>query len=207
MDKQLVLGAAVKCVDGMAGWVQRVVADPESKRPQYLTIRRRQLPPREVVVPAALVLAATPRTVHLATTLAALDEYPDFEVTLQTGPYARPIVLGYPRAHSVVVPPDTRRFTVLRQRSVPDESVPVASGMVVRDAQRRRVGRIDGLIVDPASRQASAVILRRARTRGDRRIVPADRVSGVHEGEMQLSLTGQEIAELRRYAPSPEAAA
>jgi len=203
MEKQIELGARVRAEDGEVGTVEKIVVDPEEHEPGYLVVKRGRVRPRKIVVPVGLVTNASPEEVTLATTRQALESFPDYEVTVRKGEYRKPIPVGGPRPVGIYTPPTNAGYMVLRQRSVPEASVGVEQGMDVLDVAGLKVGQVHGLIADPESRQASHLVLRQPHPLMPRdRLVPADLVADVREGEVHLRITAEHVSGLGSYEPT-----
>jgi sporulation protein YlmC with PRC-barrel domain len=204
MKKQVELGARVRAQDGEVGTVAKVVVDPQEHQPGYLVIKRGRIRPRHVVVPVSLVADVSAEAVSLATTRAALDGFPNYEVTVRRGRYEKPVAVGRTGPVAVFEPPFNQGFLTLRQRSVPETSVGVERGMAVLDAAGLRLGHVHGLVLDSDDRQATHLVLGHVEPRLTRdRLLPVDLVAGVRAGEVHLHITAEYVQGLGIYQPAP----
>jgi uncharacterized protein YrrD len=205
MKKQIELGAHVWARDEKVGTVARIVADPESREPGYLVVKRGRIRPRQIVVPVSLVSDVTAEAVVLALPADVLDSFPDYEITVQEGEYRKPMPVGTLRPVATYAPPSNRGYVALRQRNVPDSSVSVEKGMPVLDVTGMKVGQVHGLVMDSDKQQAIQILLRQPGPRITRyRIIPADLVESVPAGAVKLRITAEHIYGLGIYEPEPE---
>lgn len=211
MSKRIELGDSVQAVDGRVGVVEKVIVDPAERKPGYLVVKRGRLRPRRIVVPVALVDEVSAAQVTLSVTRAALDDFPDYEVTERHGTYEKPMPIGPRRPVATYTPPSNAGYMALRRRNVPESTVPVEKGMVVKDAKGMRIGRVIGLLLDRERRTATHVLLQRptpmtVATAATMQVfvVPVELVEDVHEGEIQLRITRWHISGLTVFEPAGE---
>ena len=94
---------------------------------------------------------------------------------------------------------------VLRTRSVPEGNVGVERGMEVVDPAGSQVGRVHGLTVDPASRTASHIVLRRGPpVSPSYRLLPTELVADVREDRVKLNISAEHVDGLPPYEPNPK---
>lgn len=199
MERQLTLGMQVKGTDGQAGRISRIVTDPETQRPTYLVVKHGRMHPREVVVPVSLVQEVTPEAVALDLKLAALNDFPDFESTVQHGTFQRTTVAPQWRPMYSYTPPTNDGFMMLRQRAVPEQAVAVAKGMAVHDCDDHEVGTVEGIIVDAEKRQGSHLILRRTHPLLRLLVVPVELVDEAAEERVRLRISREYVDGLPTY--------
>jgi hypothetical protein len=139
------------------------------------------------------------------TTRKALDQFPDYEVTVRQGEYRRPVLVGSPRPVKAYTPASNKDYVVLRQRGVPHTSIGVEQGMEVLDITGLKVGNVQGLVVDGESRQATHLVLRQSGPLAWQQwLVPVDLVADVGAGRVHLHISSEHVAGLAPYAPAPE---
>lgn len=211
MRKRIELGDRVKAVDGRAGVVDKVIVDPDERAPGYLVVKRGRLRPRRIVAPVSLVDDVSDGQVTLSITREALDDFPDYEVTERRGRYEKPLPVGPRRPVATYTSPSNRGYMALRRRNVPESTVPVERGMVVRDAKGMRVGRVAGLALDDERRTATHILLQRPAPMTvstpaamQQFVVPVELVEDVREGEVHLRITRWHIAGLAVYEAAGE---
>jgi sporulation protein YlmC with PRC-barrel domain len=211
MSKRIELGDRVQAVDGRIGVVEKVIVDPDERKPGYLVVKRGRLRPRRIVVPVGLVDEVSAGQVTLSITRTALDDFPDYEVTERHGTYEKPMPVGPRRPVATYTPPSNAGYMVLRRRNVPASTVPVEKGMVVKDAKGMRVGRVVGLLLDLERRTATHILLQRPAPMTvatpatmQQFVVPVELVEDVQEGEIQLRITRWHISGLAVFEPAAE---
>ena len=162
-QKELTLGMTVRCLDGDAGRLERVVGDPETRAPAYLVVRLSGARRRDVVVPVDLVMAVTLEQVLLDTTKEALKHFPDYEITetKQPEPTQRDPTLHEPEFPFPWKAVAKEGAIEIRQRTVPEHTVELKQDMTVFDRDGLDLGRLRGVIMDATTRQASHLVLHR----------------------------------------------
>jgi sporulation protein YlmC with PRC-barrel domain len=211
MSKRIELGDGVQAVDGRVGVVEKVIVDPDERKPGYLVVKRGRVRPRRIVVPVGLVDEVAAGQVTLSLTRAALDDFPDYEVTEQHGTYEKPMPVGPRRPVATYTPPSNAGYMVLRQRTVPEAAVPVEKGMAVKDDKGMLVGRVVGLLLDHERRTATHILVQRpapmtVATPATMQtfVVPVELVKAVQEGQIQLRITRWHISGLAVFEPAAE---
>jgi len=211
MNKRIEMGDSVQAVDGRVGIVEKVIVDPDERKPGYLVVKRGRLRPRRIVVPVSLVEEVAAGQVTVSVTRAALDDFPDYEVTERHGRYQKPVPVGGHRPVATYTPPSNRGYMVLRRRNVPESTVPVEKGMVVKDADGMRVGRVVGLSLDSKDRMATHILVQcpapmtvSTPATMQQFILPVELVKDAQEGEIQLRITRWHISGLAVFDPAGE---
>lgn len=211
MNKRIELGDRVQAVDGRVGMVEKVIVDPDERKPGYLVVKRGRLRPRRIVVPVGLVDEVSTGRVSLSIKRDALDDFPDYEVTERHGTYEKPVPFGSQRPVAAYTPPSNRGYMVLRRRNVPESTIPVEKGMVVKDAKGLRVGHVEGLLLDDERRAATHILLQRPApmivstpATIQQFVVPVELVEDVQEGEIHLRITRWHISGLTVYESAGE---
>lgn len=196
--KQINLEMKVHCLDGEAGVVSRFITNPEKKRPSYLAVKRGRLVKREIVVPVSLVLEITQEMVKVNTTLEELENFPDFEVTVEQGSINRPMPLGSPKPNMLWHSPTSSGYTAVRQHPFSDELVKIEKGLVIRDSEGLQVGKLEGIIMDRAQEKASFIILNPRKERAQR-LVPVSLVDSASSDGVKLLIDRDYVAKLPLY--------
>lgn len=212
MKKQMKLGDTVVATDGPAGVVAKIIVDPAGREPDYLVVRRGRIRYRHIVVPVSQVIDVTEGKVLLSASGAVLDEFPDYEVVERYGTYQKPLPVGTRyRPVGAYLPPSNAGYMVLQRRSVPESSVAVEKGMVIRDATGQRVGRVAGLLLDSDPRAVTHILLQLpaplARTTDATSqpfMIPAALVAGVRDSEVHLAITKAQVFGLAIYVPAED---
>lgn len=190
--KALQVGIPVLALDGEAGRIARIVIDPQDHQPTYLVVKiGRGMRRREIAVPVSLVASASAETVSLSVTRDALEDFPDYEVTVRERRYEKPFPVGrLPK--QAYTPATNSGYLVLRQRSVPEQSVAIAKGMPVRDRAGLPVGTVEGLILDHEEREGKYIVFR-SDPFSPLRLIPAPLVEAVTSAGVDLRI-GRELA-------------
>ncbi len=205
-ETPLVMGAAVRCADGVCGKVIRVVVDPVARAVTDLVVQPGHWAGLGRLVPLGLVAAATPDEVRLRCTRAEFDElgfaedayfapgtgrdrYPGYSAEqLLMWPY-------YRRAGGEDMPPATDGEPAGGRDSLPPGEVGVRRGKPVY-ATDGEIGRVEGLVIDPGSHHVSHVLLQQGHVFGRREVaIPIGAVTGVLD-TVQLDLTRQQVQDL-----------
>jgi sporulation protein YlmC with PRC-barrel domain len=193
---QYTIGAEVECRDGVCGKVIRVVVDPIARAVTDIVV---EPPHREGLgrlVPLGLV-ADSAGDVTLSCTLAEFDALPSAEEThfLPGGGffpgYAPASVLALPYyglGVGNVSPPVT-------VDTLPLGEVAVRRGDSVH-ATDGEIGSVQGLVIDPANRHVTHVLLQEGHLWGRKEVaIPIGVVAAMTDG-IRLNLTKQEIQDL-----------
>lgn len=211
MSKRIEFGDRVQAVDGRVGMVEKVIVDPDERKPGYLVVKRGRLRPRRIVVPVSLVDEVSAGQVTLSLTRGALDDFPDYEVTERHGEYKKPMPVGPRRPVATYTPPSNAGYMALRRRNVPASTVPVEKGMLVKDAYGVHIGRVVGLLLDPERRTATHILLQRpapmtisTAATTQHFVVPVALVDNVQEGEIHLRITHGHVSGLAVFEPTGE---
>jgi uncharacterized protein YrrD len=196
--KKVNLGMKVHCLDGEAGVVSKIITNPEKMRPSYLAVKRGRLVKREIVVPVSLVLEITQEMVKIKTTLEELENFPDFEVTVRQGSINRPMALGSPRPNMLWHPPTSSGYSAVKQHPFSDELVKVEKGLVIRDSEGLKVGKLEGIIMDRSQEKASFIILNPSKERAQR-LIPVSLVDSALSDGVKLRIDRDYVAKLPLY--------
>ncbi len=205
MKNELTIGMPVQAVDGRVGDLVQIIAEPEGQEPTYLIVRLDRDPPKEVVVPVALVEGVAGGAVGLDTAGEALQGFPDYEAVTGKTTGGRDLIA---RLRAALPPyrPFTEAATAkLRQRAASDRPAEVGTGMAVYDRAGSEVGQVQGLIGDAERQEASHLILRvTGRPTDDPRLVPADLVDYVSGSRLYLLVESDYLAGLPIYRSEPD---
>ena len=177
------IGADVSCTDGACGKVSGVVVDPAARAITHLVVGRDY---QDQLVPLALVEAAD-GGIRLRCTIAEFASLDPADKTVR-----QPSGLGDV--------PDLSRGTgwppVITWDTLPFGEVAVRGGEHVR-ASDGDIGQIQGLVMDPGSRQVTHVLLREGHVFGRKVVaIPIGAVTEVNENDIQLNITKQQVKDL-----------
>lgn len=201
------IGADADCEDGSCGTVKRVVVDPVAQAVTHLVVEPRHRQGLGRLVPVDLA-ESTPEGVRLHCTLAEfvrLDSAEETQFVPGTQGYAQygpEQVLSWPyyglhggQAGGVAGAAVPGTSETITYDTVPAGEVEVRRGEPVY-ATDGPIGRVHGLVVDPASHRVSHVLLAEGHLWGRKEVaIPISAVVDVTDG-IKLQITKQEVADL-----------
>jgi sporulation protein YlmC with PRC-barrel domain len=209
---RLVLGCPVSCSDGTFGELLEVVVDPLTRSVAHLVVEPHHRHWLARLVPVALVRAEHERnTIALECTIAEArrlelvqhsaflrlgDELvvddPDWEVGADG-------VLVLPYYGADASPAREALETAVYDR-IPKGEIEIRRSSVVLSADDRRVGHVEGLVVD-WEEHITHVLLERGHLWGKREVtIPIGGVTDVRPDAITLRLTADEVGELEPVA-------
>lgn len=206
----LPIGAQVRCQDGAAGRLKFVVVDPDDSEVTDLIVERGALLHRDVVVPIGWVERTTEDTIFLNACLDDLKTLPEYNEVefIQPDPSYRPISGHRVEETRVWVGPylvvGGGRPWILRQvrLGVEEDEVLVRRGLPVQASDHRSVGVVDHLVIDPASKHVTHLVVRHGWLWSpEAHLVPLEQVSELNEYGVRLKLPAEAFEQLPRYAP------
>lgn len=188
---EFTIGSEVSCSDGVCGELERFVLDPAAKALTHLVVETAHGEGAARLVPIDLVESAGPE-IRLRCATAEFDALESAEETqLLPGP-SGPWGLGTDSMGMGNVNAGPQAIT--RDR-VPAGEVEVRRGEHVH-ATDGGIGRVQGLVVDPADHRVTHVLLDEGHLWGKKEVaIPIGAVSGVDDG-VRLRLTKDEVAAL-----------
>ncbi len=205
---QFTIGSEASCTDGVCGEVSRVVVNPVAEAVTHLVVEPKDRHGLARLVPIDLVEVASPE-VRLHCTLAAFEQLDTAEETqfvpgstgyAAYGPqqvitwpyYGLNPVAGVPGGVDLGVAGFSPVVTYDR---VPLGEVEVRRGDPV-EATDGRIGRIQGLVVDPHDHQVTHVLLQEGHLWGRKEVaIPIKAVSRVGD-TIRLNISKHEVQEL-----------
>jgi osmotically-inducible protein OsmY len=187
------IGAPVYARDGRYGTLDKVVADPYTRRVTHLIVRQGWLLTEDRVVPIERVARAEPNGIYLDGTAAELDAFPAYreerfvsptEDWEALEPYALSDTLFWGEPYAGVAPPVLTALEHVVAVGVPEGEVVLRRGIdVFYDGGL--VGSLDHLLFDPASGALTHLVVE-VYGRDRRVIVPMEWVSEIHAGAIVL---------------------
>jgi sporulation protein YlmC with PRC-barrel domain len=205
---EFTIGAEVSCSDGDCGKLRRVVVDPLARAVTHLVVEPKDREGLARLVPLDLV-DATAAEIRLRCTVAAFEQLDSAEETqfipgssgyAAYGPgqvvsmpyYGLGGGIGVPGALDVDLAGVSQTVTYDK---VPLGEVDVRRGEHVH-ATDGDIGRVQGLVIDPADRHVTHVLLQEGHLWGRKEVaIPISAVTGV-EGGIHLSITKQQVQDL-----------
>jgi len=215
-NTQFTIGSDVSCNDGNCGQLRRVVVDPIARALTHLVVEEKHRQGTGRLVPIDLV-ASSGVEIHLGCTRAQFDALQEAEETrfLPGAPgqwgYGQDQMLSQPYygmgtmgtmgmmggvggmgGMGIGMNPGPQAITSDR---VPTGEVEVRRGEHVQ-ATDGPIGKVQGLIVDPADHHVTHVLLDEGHLWGKKQVaIPIGAVTGVDDG-VQLNLTKDEVGDL-----------
>ena len=192
----LTIGADVSCADGVSGKVSRVVIDLHARTVTHLVVNDRQLQGR--LVPLSLAdIDATTGTIRLRCTTAEFGKLGHAKVTVplqdnDADPDSSDDQMQWRSvAGRLLADPPSVTYDTL-----PAGEVAVRGGEHVH-ATDGNIGRIQGLVIDSASRQVTHVLLQEGHVFGRKVVaIPIGAVTGAGKNGIQLGITKQQVKDL-----------
>jgi sporulation protein YlmC with PRC-barrel domain len=191
------MGAAATCTDGVCGKVARVVVDPVARTITHLVVEPKHWSGPGRLVPLDLVDATTGE-IRLRCTLAEFEKLEPAEET-----QLLPGVPGYPGygPEQVLFMPyyglgvGSAVPLTATHDTIPLDEVEVRRGEHVH-ATDGAIGRVQGLVIDPASRHVTHVLLQEGHLWDRKEVaIPIGAITGVDDG-IRLSLSKQQVQDL-----------
>lgn len=205
---EFTIGRDVSCSDGICGELARVVVDPVARALTHLVVEPKRGRGQDRLVPVDLVDSAGDE-IRLRCSTAEFDELENAEETRflpgasGTWDYRQDQMLSWPYyglgmggmgmgGMGMGMSPAPQ--TITRDR-VPAGDVEVRRGEHVHAADGD-IGRVQGLVVDPADHSVTHVLLEEGHLWGKKEVaIPIGAVTGVEDG-VRLNLTKDEVAAL-----------
>jgi sporulation protein YlmC with PRC-barrel domain len=205
---EFTIGSDVSCSDGVCGELKRVVVDPVARALTHLVVEPKHGGGAGRLVPVDLVNSAG-EEIRLRCSSAEFDALENAEETRflpgLSGEWGYPSeqVLAWPY-YGLGVGMGTDSMGMGNMNAGPQmvtrDRVPVGDIQVRRGehvhATDGSIGRVQGLVVDPADHHVTHVLLDEGHLWGKKEVaIPIGAVTGVDDG-VRLSLTKDEVADL-----------
>jgi sporulation protein YlmC with PRC-barrel domain len=194
------IGADASCTDGVCGEVSRVVVDPVARAVTHLVVEPTHWRGSGRLVPLDLVDATTGE-IRLRCTLADFEKLDPAEETqfLPGTPgypgYDPDQVLSMPYYGIGMGMGGGDVPVAVTYDAVPLDEVEVRRGEHVH-ASDGRIGKVQGLVIDPDSHHVTHVLLQEGHLWGRKEVaIPISAVTGVDDG-IRLNITKQQVQDL-----------
>jgi len=206
------MGSEVRCTDGVCGTLRRVVVDPVARSLTHLVVEPGHRERDGHLVPIALVSAAGPE-IELSCSLAEFEKLEQAqELRFLPGArgqwsYQQQDMLSWPYYGRGAAGPGVgiggmgRNWSVQSEgRTASYERIPAGEVQVRRGepvhATDGLIGRVQGLVVDPADHHVTHVLLDEGHLWGLKQVaIPIGSVTGVDDG-VRLDLTKDQVSDL-----------
>jgi sporulation protein YlmC with PRC-barrel domain len=214
-----VIGAEVACTDRVCGDLKRVVVDPVARELTHLVVQPMRAAGLGKLVPTSLVESATDRVITLRCTGAEFEALEDAQETdfvpgargkwgygqeqMLSFPYfgtgLATMPLGHLGAGMLSMGIDSPGMTTEPQ-SITRDRVPLGEVEIRRGnrvhATDGAIGDVRGLVVDPADRHVTHVLLEEGHLWGKKNVaIPIGSVASVGD-EIRLTLTKDQVKDL-----------
>ena len=203
---QYTIGAAVACNDGVCGKLNRVVVDPAARVLTHLVVEPKNRLQLGRLVPISLVDEAA-KGIRLRCSLREFDALEDAEETRflteaseQLG-YGADEIFAWPYYGLGAGMGGMGGMGVESAPQFVYDRVPVGEVEVRRGehvhASDGNIGRVEGLVIDPADHRVTHVLLERGHLWGRKEIaIPISAVTGVTTEGVCLNMTKSEVRRL-----------
>lgn len=207
--------AVVRTKDGLdVGHLERVVLDPESKEVTHVILGKGVMA-EEKVIPLGLVGPSVEDVVTIRGEASELEHLPPFEEKhlVEVGPSSSAGLVSAPPAPlfpgagfgQPVVPLEPQsgpgpRPVVEVTRNIPQGTVPLKIGAKVIASDGRTVGRVERVLTDAATDQATDIVVARGFLNRWRRRIPLGWVRRVTESRVNLDVSSPTVDEAREVA-------
>jgi len=213
------IGSRVRCRDGRAGRVLKLVVEPSSKRMTHVIVERGVLLHHDVAVPIERVERVQDGWVVLDLSvegLSALPAYAEVDDAVPDATWAAEH--GYPPDGTLVDLRSTAPGGLLApawsglliqghtHAGVPAEETPVGRGTRVT-YREGALGRLDDVLLEPETGVVPALVVRKGRLLAKDVIVPAAWVERVGEDEIVVDADRALLERLPEYKPARSDAA
>ncbi len=163
--------AKVECTDGPCGKSTHVIADPNSGKLTHVVVKDKKLPGSpDRLVPVEKIADTSGGVIRLNCTRDELADMPPFTtvhyVQKEIPDYADSYVAGEPLPP---LPEDTWVDTA-KEEHIPADELALSHGMAVKTKESKKVGQVDGLVVDPDSGEISHLLMQEGHLISERKI-------------------------------------
>jgi uncharacterized protein YrrD len=209
------IGATVRCSDGEAGTLEKVVVGRDTGNVTHLIVSRGLLAVRHIVVPREKIARTDHHGVWLDMTIEELEKQPDVveshlvapsedwkppehlkegeEVWWGTNPE---IASGPP--YMMPLSSSSEPLLVEETVNVPLQSLSLSEGTVV-EASDGRIGKIDEIIFDPTTNRATHIVVRQGLFTPHDLAIPVDDIVDATEERVVIKGTKEELAKMPEH--------
>jgi hypothetical protein len=189
------IGASVHCRDGDCGQLVRIVVNPVARAVTQIVVEPKHRTGLGRLVPLTLVESSTD-TVMLECTLAEFEALEFAEETrFLPGTELLP---GYGSSQVFALPYFGLGMGNVSAPPVTMDTLPLGEVAVRRDetvhATDGEIGRVEGLVIEPANHHVTHVLLQEGHLWGRRKVaIPIGAVAGIDVGGLRLKVTKKEV--------------
>jgi len=194
------------------GSLQRVVLHPETKVITDIVVQGGGLFNKEYrVVPIDQIAETTENQILLSSDAARWESFPLFEEsrivsdsesqsTSSTG--GTSVIYGVPGVGPAMVTGSEEQFTTSLEQNIPEGTVAMKEGAKVFTADDKPVGNVDRVLADPATEQATHLIVTQGLLVKEKKLIPMKWVMMLGENTVHLQVTEDDLKELDSAAPA-----
>lgn len=206
MDLNFRKNASVLTTDGQrVGHLDRVVIDPKTKRVTQIVIRHGAFFPDDRIAPIEMIGEATEETVRLRDYLGNLHGLPKFEQKdyvdvndhPDTNPYAESLYWNPPVGSGLESTPEAA--TLAPAITQTPGTVAIRQGAKVTAEDGKDVGRVELILTDSGSRQATHILIAKGLVSKERKLIPTFWVRDFGEDEIHLAAPASVLDKLQPY--------
>ncbi len=182
--------ARVECTDGPCGKSTHMIADPASGKLTHFVVKDKKLPDSpDRLVPVDKIANTTGDVIRLNCTrdeLAGMPPFTTFHYVQKELPnYADSYQTGSPMP---ALPSDTW-VGKAADKHIPAGELALVRGMVVHTREDKKVGQVDGLVVDPDSGDITHMLLQKGHLWGKKDVaLPVEAIDFVDAETVYLKL-------------------
>jgi sporulation protein YlmC with PRC-barrel domain len=191
----------VACSDGPCGKSTHLIADPNSGKLSQVVVKDKNLPESpDRLVPVGMVGETTGGVIQLNCTrkeFAKLQPYTTIHYVQKGIPdYSSAYIAEGSFTNTRPATPDDTWVDKVKEEHLPKGKLDVSRDMVVKTGDTK-VGKVDGLVLDPDSGEITHLLMRKGHLWGTKDIsVPVTAIEDVDEDEIHLNIDKQAIKKL-----------
>ena len=208
---EIAIGTAVLCTDGRAGSVRKVLLQPGTGQVTHVVVSTAPVMGQNVVVPVDQVAAGDAEQVRLRLSKQELREMPPFSSADYAAPDAMWSAAVFARENVLFTPwcdPATGTVAarggyvrrVLVTGAAVEEPVAVARGTRV-ECRDGLLGWLAHVMLEPRSKQVTALVVRKGRLLGKDVIVPVGWARDLSQECIYLDVSAEQLGHLAEYRP------
>jgi sporulation protein YlmC with PRC-barrel domain len=190
--------AKVECTDRPAGKSTHLIADPTTGKLTHFVVKDKKLPGSpDRLVPVEKVADTTGGVIRLNCTRDELVGMPPFT----TFHYVQKEVPNYADSYRTGSPipalPSDTWVDEAADKHIPAGELALARGMAVETKESKKVGQVDGLVVDPDSGQITHLLMQKGHLWGKKDVaLPVETIDFVDAKTVYLKLDKAAVKDL-----------
>ena len=189
----------VECSDGPGGKSTHLIADPESGKLTHFVVKDKHFPNSpDRLVPIDLVKETAGGVIRLSCTRKELENLDPYTTIHYVQKGTTDYSLGGQRLELANTSPllDYAWVAEAEDKLLPEGELDVSRDMIVKTGGKK-IGKVDGLIVDPDSGGITHLLMREGHLWGAKDVsIPITAVDSVDEDEVHLKIDKEAINEL-----------